>query len=529
MQSREWLRKYLKSLSKEFGNDFGLIFRKSNDIGNKRTKSTPQPKVILNNVEKFITKWKNAKNSDSSSVLSKKVMSEINNLKRHITKGCLSGIDVGCGTTSQRNMNKILSSNRLGVELAHAKLNKLFMKENKKRDCTNSWPTASELNVIAARKLFEDSTKQSSESKPVESDSNEYKVFGIRPKKKRIEKADTLPSVLLTEMPTEAVPIKDFTNENLSELQRHIQDEIEVMSQKNDGGDRASIEILKSLLLEIIKQALAWWATSLSIQTILGERCVNKKEIPSLNRSRMNCKTNSKLFSKINSNDEVEKNADLWGYTVIDIPKDGNCLFKSVAFQLFQLSSNPRLCASELVAHLQTLAIDIPKDGDCLFKSVAFQLFQLSSNPSLCASELVAHLQTLAINIQDGNIDDVAERLRELVVDEWQGEFQENYSEFFTSDGLIDDSVAFMQEAEEYRKKGTFAGSLGDSMPLALANILKLPLMILSTKHNVPFIDICPRSVMTGAAPIFLARYNAGVGHYNAIIPNQIFIPNQII
>ena len=189
MQSREWLRKYLKSLSKEFGNDFGLIFRKSNDIGNKRTKSTPQPKVILNNVEKFITKWKNAKNSDSSSVLSKKVMSEINNLKRHITKGCLSGIDVGCGTTSQRNMNKILSSNRLGVELAHAKLNKLFMKENKKRDCTNSWPTASELNVIAARKLFEDSTKQSSESKPVESDSNEYKVFGIRPKKKKSRKS----------------------------------------------------------------------------------------------------------------------------------------------------------------------------------------------------------------------------------------------------------------------------------------------------------------------------------------------------
>ena len=178
--------------------------------------------------------------------------------------------------------------------------------------------------------------------------------------------------------------------EDFGSISSPYRKEIEVMSQKNDGGDRASIEILKSLLLEIIKQALAWWATSLSIQTILGERCVNKKEIPSLIRSRMNCKTNSKLFSKKNSDDEVEKNAELWGYTVIDIPKDGNCLFKSVAFQLFQLSSNP----------------------------------------SLCASELVAHLQTLAINIQDGNIDDVAERLRELVVDEWQGEFQETIQSF---------------------------------------------------------------------------------------------------
>ena len=77
------------------------------------------------------------------------------------------------------------------------------------------------------------------------------------------------------------------------------------------------------------------------------------------------------------------------------------------------------------------------------------------------------------------------------------------------------------EEFQEEFQEEKFAGLLGDSMPLALTNILKLPLMILSTEHNVPFIDICPRSVMTGAAPIFLARYNAGAGYYNAIIPNQ--------
>lgn len=55
-------------------------------------------------------------------------MSKINNLKRHIKKGCLSGIDVGCGTSRDerlhREMNKIVSSNRLGVELSHARLRK---------------------------------------------------------------------------------------------------------------------------------------------------------------------------------------------------------------------------------------------------------------------------------------------------------------------------------------------------------------------------------------------------------------------
>jgi hypothetical protein len=36
-----------KTYSKEFSNEFGLIFRHANDIGNKRTKSTPPPAVLI--------------------------------------------------------------------------------------------------------------------------------------------------------------------------------------------------------------------------------------------------------------------------------------------------------------------------------------------------------------------------------------------------------------------------------------------------------------------------------------------------
>ena len=104
-------------------------------------------------------------------------------------------------------------------------------------------------------------------------------------------------------------------------------------------------------------------------------------------------------------------------------------------------------------------------------------------------------------------------------MDKWQGKFRDDYLEFFIPNENSDSSKAFIKEAERYRKKGTFAGLLGDSMPLALANVLKIPLMILSAEHNVPFIDICPRTVLTGANAIFLAHYSAEAGHYNALIP----------
>ena len=247
-----------KTFSKEFAAEFGLIFREINDIGIQRTKTTPQPDVILNTIKKFVKKWENVKYSDSTNVLSKKVLSEIDNLKRHIKKGCLSAIDVGCGTNRDerlhREMNKILSSNRLGVELANARLNKLFMTENRKRDCTNSWPKISELDVDFAKDLWEKKSK--CKHKKTKS-GNE--VFGIRPKSNVVKTSDTL-----TNLPPPTVisrkvkPIKSFTNEELFKLQVHIQ-EIERAWNKgeNEGNTESNEDVLKPLLLEIIKQALA--------------------------------------------------------------------------------------------------------------------------------------------------------------------------------------------------------------------------------------------------------------------------------
>ncbi len=121
--------------SKEFSNEFGLVFRQVNDHGVQRTKPTPTPNIILKNIEQFIFKWITVKHDDGTDVLSKTVLMEIENLKRHIKKGCLSGIDVGCGTNRDerlhREMNKIFKTQSIGAELAYVRLTELFMEENK--------------------------------------------------------------------------------------------------------------------------------------------------------------------------------------------------------------------------------------------------------------------------------------------------------------------------------------------------------------------------------------------------------------
>ena len=72
-----------------------------------------------------------------------------------------------------------------------------------------------------------------------------------------------------------------------------------------------------------------------------SEICEFKRNSKLIVRARMNSKTNSKWFSRAeNHDDEVENLATQLGYTIVNIPKDGDCLFKSIAFQLFQPTSD---------------------------------------------------------------------------------------------------------------------------------------------------------------------------------------------
>ena len=117
-------------------NDLRLVFRQPSDLGKVRTKETPNPQVILHNMEQFVASWRDA-GFKGNPVLSSAAMQEISNRKKHIEKGCLSGIRPGRGTNYNenlhKNINSIMTSSPYGIELAYALLATCFYQHNIKR------------------------------------------------------------------------------------------------------------------------------------------------------------------------------------------------------------------------------------------------------------------------------------------------------------------------------------------------------------------------------------------------------------
>ncbi len=104
-------------------NDIRLAFRKKEDQGKTRTQSTPESREISNNLDKFVKKWQSI-NSEQGKILSSETIHEVQTLKLHASKGCLSGIEVGGGTNRNeafhRYIRNFFHKSRLGVLLAYA-------------------------------------------------------------------------------------------------------------------------------------------------------------------------------------------------------------------------------------------------------------------------------------------------------------------------------------------------------------------------------------------------------------------------
>ena len=103
--------------------DFRLVFRLPGDYGPIRTKATPQSPQVLENINSFVQRWKDIVHNDRY-VLTKDSIEEIEKLKVHILKGCLSGITVGGGTNKNEGFHRyvrtFLHKSRIGILLAYA-------------------------------------------------------------------------------------------------------------------------------------------------------------------------------------------------------------------------------------------------------------------------------------------------------------------------------------------------------------------------------------------------------------------------
>lgn len=71
--------------------DLRLMFRDPSDLGETRTKETPDQDTLLKNAEMFLKKWENVQSNKDKPVLSEQAVQEVRKIQEHMRKGCLSG------------------------------------------------------------------------------------------------------------------------------------------------------------------------------------------------------------------------------------------------------------------------------------------------------------------------------------------------------------------------------------------------------------------------------------------------------
>ena len=113
---------------------FIQIFRQNDDQGDTRIKSTPGKDVIGKNLESFLQRWVNV----PSSPITSSTLTEIESLRNHISKGCLSDLPPGYGTEKNEYLHRLLNrslitgATTISVEIAIALLTVVFYYHNQK-------------------------------------------------------------------------------------------------------------------------------------------------------------------------------------------------------------------------------------------------------------------------------------------------------------------------------------------------------------------------------------------------------------
>ena len=173
--------------------------------------------------------------------------------------------------------------------------------------------------------------------------------------------------------------------------------------------------------------------------------------------------------------------------------------------------SSARRVDALLNAHgLQPVAM--LKDGDCLFSAVAFQLKNRYSMEGI-ASLLNQHLRLLGIEADKTDVKTIGQTLRELTVKEFLDVHRDEYASYLD----LTHREHFEDMANKFVNRGFFDCELGNATPLALANVLQVPSVIMPSTENFPVISVIPRETLTNA-PMYITYQRIGAGHYDATI-----------
>lgn len=326
--------------SKQVSTEFGLIFRVDGDCGESRNFPTPEPDILERNLDNFIKRWKCTLNDGNGN----KTFSELENLRNHIRKGCLSGIKPGQGTECNERLHQTLNksllcgSTTIGPEIAIAVLSLIFYglncrKQGKKHN-NNS-------RVIPFVPLPSTATVGSKEKNRKASHFNS-RGLSENINLDNVWSGDDFDKSSITSLTSDTVLV-------LEDVEDMCNDTVSALLLKNTN-------MLKETLTDISKQC--------------KDRSFNAYDLPVLQsvsgQSVLSSADND--TSQREHNDLLKRNLASFNLLVDPVDGDGDCAFRSIIQQL-RTTSEWAEGKPQLMEHLKSLGLtneSIDEDVFCL-------------------------------------------------------------------------------------------------------------------------------------------------------------------
>ena len=117
--------------------------------------------------------------------------------------------------------------------------------------------------------------------------------------------------------------------------------------------------------------------------------------------------------------------------------------------------------------------LPMPGDGDCFLHCISITLRSFLTRTQ-DNSNLITHLKSIGINTEMSNEDKI-NVLRQLIVQEFTGPNRHLYEPFM----ITSTTDSYDTEAQKFLQPGHYDSELGNCVPLAMSNILQIPLVIL--------------------------------------------------
>ena len=299
-----------------------MAFRDPADHGDIRTKSTPSPEVICQQLLRFQSQWEGVKYNERH-ILPPAAIKEIKCLLVHVDRGCISGIATGRGTNRNerlhRDINTHMTSARYGVELSYALLAKILFSHNERIDSRKEKRTP---RPISAYGYYEKQTSQQ---------------FGLS-----------------TQAETAAGDVQPSTCPSKIEMRRltlpEVLDELnKISTQDFDLAESqvSCVDFYGEEALLVLKQAVSAFYVSTYLDKLTDTAVLNAGTffIALIEKLVGSCPHEL-------DHSQIDTTLSSWNLKRVNMPGDGNCLFRSIAFTVVQRIQGGNAC---IRAHLLSL------------------------------------------------------------------------------------------------------------------------------------------------------------------------------